>query len=97
MPADFLSRQTIEQLSAIDPFSPDLAKLKAADSNNIRLKHFSQHASWPQGTPKSTAYRLAMLVSKVFSQDNTLWIRLTDSNRHCTALFLPARFHKRVV
>ena len=53
MPADFLSRQTDEHLSAIDPFGPDLAKLQAADSDIIHLKHLSQHASWPQGTLKS--------------------------------------------
>ena len=32
MPADFLSRQTVEFLSAIDPFGPDLAKLQTADN-----------------------------------------------------------------
>jgi transposase InsO family protein len=36
-------------------------------------------------------------VSKIFSQDNTLWIRLTDSKRPRTALFLPARFRKRAM
>ena len=72
MPADFLSRQMVDHLSGIDPFSPDLPKLQAADSDIIRLKHFSKHASWPQGTPKSIANRLVPLVSKNLSQDDTL-------------------------
>ena len=97
MPAGFLSRQTVDHLSAIDPFGPDLPKLQAADSDIICLKHFSQHASWPQGTPKSIANRLAPLVSKIFSQDDTLWIRLYDSKQLLTALFLPARFRKRAM
>ena len=79
MPADFLSRQTVDHLSGIDPFGPNLPELQAANSDIIRLKHFSENASWPQGTPKSIANRLVPLVSKIFSQDNTLWIRLVDS------------------
>ena len=86
MPADFLSRQTVDHLSAIDPFGPDLPQLQAADSDIIKLKHFTENASWPQGTSKSVANRLAPLVSKIFSQDNTLWIRLADSKRPRTAL-----------
>ena len=97
MPADFLSRQTLDHLSAIDPFCPDLAKIQAADCDIIHLKHFSKHASWPQGTSKSTANRLAPLVSKILSQDDTLWIRLSDRKRPHRALFLPARFHKRAM
>ena len=97
MPDDFLSRQTVDHLSAIDPFSPDLAKLQAAENDIICLKHFSKHASWLQGTPKSPTNCLAPLVSKNLSQEYTLWIRLSDSNRPCTALFLPGRFWKRAV
>ena len=97
MPADFLSRQTVDHLSAIDPFSPDLPQLQAADSDIIRLKHFSEHASWPQGTPKSVANQLAPLVSKIFSQDKTLWIHLSDSKRPRTVLFLPGLFQKRAM
>ena len=96
IPADFLSRQTVEFLSAINPFGPDLAKLQTANSDIIHLKHFTLHASWPQGTPKSVANCLTPLASKIFSLDNTVWIRLTDCKHSHTALFLPARFHKCV-
>ena len=94
MPADFLSRLTIDNLCAIDPFMLDLFSQQAADPDVIKLKHFSQHASWPHNTPKSIANRLAPLVSKILSQDNTLWIRLSDHNRQRTALLLPARYRK---
>ena len=97
MPDNFLSRPTVDHLSAIDPFSPDLAKLQAAENDIICLKHFSKHASWLQGTPKSTTNRLAPLVSKNWSQEYTLWIRLSDSNRPRMALFLPGRFWKRAM
>ena len=94
MPADFLSRQMVKFLSAIDPFSSDLAKLQTVDSDIICIKHFALNASWPQGTPKSVANHLAPLAPNFFSKDNTVWIRLTDSKCPRTALFLLAQFHK---
>ena len=69
MQAYFLSCRTINNLCVIDPFTPDLFAQQAVDPDVIKLKHFSQHASWPNGTPKSVANRIAPLVSKIFSQD----------------------------
>ena len=53
MPADFLSRLTIDNHCAIYPFTPDIFLQQAADSDIIKV--FSQHALWPHCTPKSVA------------------------------------------
>ena len=53
MPAYFLSRSQIDEIAAIDPFSPTLAQEQALDPYIIVLKQFHEKSSWPLGTTKA--------------------------------------------
>jgi regulator of sirC expression with transglutaminase-like and TPR domain len=48
MPADFLSRSKIDEIAAIDPFTPTLAQEQAQDPDIIKLKCFHDKAFWPR-------------------------------------------------
>ena len=53
MPADFLSRSKIDDIAAIDPFTPTLAQEQAQDPDIIKLKYFHETSSWPANTTRS--------------------------------------------
>ena len=97
MPADFLSRSKIDEISAIDPFSPTLAQEQAIDLDIIKLQHFHEKGAWPIQTSKSDIKRLKHLVNNFFVRDGCIWIRLNDFERQRTALFLPLKFRKRAM
>ena len=95
MPADFLSRSKIDEISAIDPFSPTLAQ--AVDQDIVKLQHFHEKGAWPLHTSKSDIKRLKHLVNNFFVREGCIWIRLKDFERQRTALFLPLKFRKRAM
>jgi hypothetical protein len=97
MPADFLSRTKIDEIAAIDPFTPTLAQEQAQDPDVIKIKHFHTNASWPANTSKQDKKRLGPLLSKFFVRDGCIWIRLQDHERQRNALFLPHKFRKRAM
>ena len=97
MPADFLSRSKIDEISAIDPFSPTLAQEQAVDQDIVKLQHFHEKGAWPLHTSKSDIKRLKHLVNNFFVREGCIWIRLKDFERQRTALFLPLKFRKRAM
>ena len=97
MPADFLSRNKIDEIAAIDPFTPDLAHEQALDSDIVKLKHFHENNKWPLGTSKKDIQRIAPLLNKFFVRDRQIWVRLDDFERQRTALYLPIKFRKRAL
>ena len=97
MPADFLSRSKIDELAAIDPFSPTLAQEQAIEPDIVKLKHFFEKGTWPQFTSKADINRIAPLLKSFFVRDGCIWIRLNDFERQRTALFLPTKFRKRAM
>ena len=102
MPADFLSRSQFDEVvaknnakaiaAAIDPFTPSLAEEQASDSDMIKFKQFVVKKSWPLGTSKSDKARLVPLLSKFFTRDGLVWVRLSDFERQRVALYLPLKF-----
>ena len=102
MPADFLSRTPFDEVarnlnekaiaSAIDPFTPSLSEEQANDSDMIKFKQFVIKKSWPLGTSKSDKARLVPLLSKFFTRDGLVWVRLDDFERQRVALYLPLKF-----
>jgi hypothetical protein len=97
MPADFLSRSKIDEIAAIDPFTPNLAQEQALDPDIVKLKYFHDFQKWPIGTSKKDIQRIAPLLNKFFARDNQIWIRLDDFERQRTALYLPHKFRKRAL
>ena len=61
MPADFLSRSKIEEVAAIDPFTPSLMHEQGQDPDMIALHKFHTTSSWSQGTTKSDKARILPL------------------------------------
>ena len=97
MPADFLSRTKIDEVAAIDPFSPTLAQEQALEPDVIKLKHFFEKGTWPPSTSKAEINRISPLLNKFFVRDGCIWIRLNDFERQRTALWLPMKFRKRAM
>ena len=97
MPADFLSRSKIDEIAAIDPFSPTLAQEQSVEPDIIKLKYFHEKGAWPAGTSKSEIQRIKPLLDKFFVREGCIWIRLHDFERQRTALFLPSKFRKRAM
>ena len=64
MPANFLSRTHIDEVAAIDPFTPTLAQEQAADPDMIIFKQFFVHKTWPLGKSKSDKNCLLSFISK---------------------------------
>ena len=87
MPADFLSRSKIDEIAAIDPFTPTLAQEQAQDPDIIKLKCFHDKAFWPRNTSKADKKRIGPLMNKFFVRDGCIWIRLQDHERQRNALF----------
>ena len=97
MPADFLSRSKIDEISAIDPFSPTLAQEQAIEPDIIKLKYFHEKGAWPSFTSKSDIKRIKPLLNNFFVREGCIWICLKDFERQRTALFLPLKFRKRAM
>jgi len=74
MPADFLSRNVLNE---IDVFSPDLPLLQARDEFASSVIQFLQHNQLP-ADKKKAAY-VANIAKQCFLEDGILWRRL---NRH---------------
>jgi hypothetical protein len=106
MPADYLSRLPslpinavdTPEISAFDPFTPDLQLLQRKDQDLQAIFHFLKHNSWPEHLPKQTIRNLASIAPKVFFDKNKLaWIRLSDHNYPRTALWLPEQYRKEAL
>ena len=91
MPADFQSGNPFDEVvtmlnnkaiaAAIDPFTPTLAEEQASDLDMIKFKHFFVKKSCPLGTSKSDKARLLPLITKFFTNNGLIWVRLDDFDR----------------
>ena len=97
MPADFLSRSKIEEVSTIDPFSPSLIHEQALDPDMIALRQFHTSSSWPAGTSKSDKTRTLPLLKFLTVRNSLVWVCLDDHEHQRTALYLPPKFKKGYV
>jgi hypothetical protein len=71
MPADFLSRNVLDE---IDVFSPDLPLLQARDEFANAVIEFLQHNKKP-ADKKKAAY-IANVAKQCFLEDGILWRRM---------------------
>jgi transposase InsO family protein len=106
MPADYLFRlpslpiSAIEQpqISAFDPFTPDLQLLQRQDKELQAIFNFLKNGTWHDSISKQTIPKLAAITPKVFFDKNKLaWIRLEDHNYPRTTLWLPERYRKEAL
>jgi Integrase zinc binding domain/RNase H-like domain found in reverse transcriptase len=106
MPTDYLSRlpslpvSAIEQpqVSAFDPFTPDLQLLQRQDNKLQAIFNFLKNGTWYDSISKQTIRMLAAIAPKVFFDKNKLaWIRLEDHNYPRTTLWLPERYRKEAL
>ena len=97
MPADFLSRSQIDEIAAIDPFTPTLREEQSSDADIIKLKQFHEKGTWPANTSKADIQKLSPLLNKFFVRDGLIWIRLNDFERQRNALYLPLKYRKRAL
>jgi hypothetical protein len=86
MPADFLSRNVLEE---IDVISPDLPLLQARDEFANAIIEFLQHNKL-RADKKKAAY-IAQIAQQCFLEDGILWRRLIRHNAPTrTVLVVPA-------
>ena len=78
MPADFLSRSKLEEVSAIDPFTPSLMAEHAQDPDLMALRQFHTKSSWPAGTSNTDKARILPLLKNFFVRDSLILVRLDD-------------------
>ena len=102
MPADFPSHTYIDDIAAIpnvkaiaaaiDPFTPTLVEEQAADPNIVKFKQFFCKKTWPLGTSEPDQTHLLPLLSKLFTRNGRIWIRLDGFERQHVAMYLPIQF-----
>jgi hypothetical protein len=93
MPADFLSRNVLEE---IDVFSPDLPLLQARDEFANAIIEFLQHKKLPADNKKATY--IAKLAQQCFLEDGILWRRLVRHDAPTrTVLVVPAALVDKLV
>jgi transposase InsO family protein len=86
------------QVSAFDPFTPDLQLLQRQDSELHAIFNFLKNGTWHDSISKQTIQTLAAIAPKVFFDKYKLpWIRLEDHNYPRTALWLPERYRKEAL
>ncbi len=89
--APFL-QASVYQVSAFDPFTPDLQLLQRQDNELQAIFNFLKNGTGHDSISKQTIRTLAAIAPKVFFDKNKLtWIRLEDHNYPHTALWLPER------
>jgi len=93
MPADFLSRNVLEE---IDVFSPDLPLLQARDEFANAIIEFLQHNKLPADNKKATY--IAKLAQQCFLEDGILWRRLIRHDAPTrTVLVVPAALVDKLI
>jgi hypothetical protein len=89
---NLLSRLSVYQVSAFDPFTPDLQLLQRQDNELQAIFNFLKNGTGHDSITKQTIRTLAAIAPKVFFDKNKLtWIRLEDHNYPHTELWLPER------
>jgi len=86
MPADFLSRNVVNQINAIDPFGPDLRALQQSDPHVKFINNFLATGKWDKLVSKSLENKLSYFAKNCFLENGIIWVRFCDNNYPRTAL-----------